>query len=281
MSTLPVVPLDLLLNEVTASPKYRFISPDLVRWIGARELSRHYHLKDAVKATRNKLHQVAGSYQEKGIPYERYLGDLRKVSQAFEIEKGLGPSSKMVALRPVLRTILASHASTRERLLLIDEFYSQLLSMAAPVHSILDLACGLNPLTAAWMPLAPDAVYYAVDIYQDMVNFLNAAFLILGVQGRAETANLLERIPEQHFQVALILKTLPCLEQLDKTASARLLDRIQADVLLVSYPVHSLGGRSKGMLANYEAQFLELTRGRPWQIERFEFATELVFRVTK
>ena len=35
---------------------------------------------------------------------------------------------------------------------------------------ILDLACGLNPLAAAWMPLAPGATYHAVDVYQDMVS---------------------------------------------------------------------------------------------------------------
>ncbi len=281
MSLIPVDPIDQLLTEVTASAKYRQIAPDLVRWVGARELEHHNHLKDAVKATRSKLHQAAGSYQEGGIAYDRCLDELKITSQAFP--KGIDPVeiSKTSELRNSLRGILASHASTRERLPILETFYQQTLDRAAPVHSILDLACGLNPLTAAWMPLAPDAEYYAVDIYQDMVHFLNLAFPILGINGRAELVNLLERVPEQHFQVALLLKALPCLEQLDKTASTRLLDRVQADVLLVSYPVHSLGGRSKGMPANYEARFRELTRDRPWQIERFEFATELVFVVTK
>ena len=81
--------------------------------------------------------------------------------------------------------------------------------------------------------------------------------------------------------MALILKTIPCLEQLDKTAGLRLLETIQAEHILVSFPVHSLGGRSKGMVENYEARFHALVQGKRWAIQRFEFATELAFLVTK
>ncbi len=51
--------------------------------------------------------------------------------------------------------------------------------------------------------------------------------------------------------------------------------------LLVSFPVHSLGGRHKDMIANYESHFRELVANEDRLIRRFEFATELVFLVTK
>jgi 16S rRNA (guanine(1405)-N(7))-methyltransferase len=73
----------------------------------------------------------------------------------------------------------------------------------------------------------------------------------------------------------------PCLEQVDKSAGQRLLDTLDTAHLLVSFPVHSLGGRSKGMAATYTAHFRQLVAGRGWRIERFEFATELVFRISK
>jgi 16S rRNA (guanine(1405)-N(7))-methyltransferase len=59
------------------------------------------------------------------------------------------------------------------------------------------------------------------------------------------------------------------------------LETIRADHLLVSFPVHSLGGRSKGMVENYEVRFRELVQDKPWSIQRFEFATELAFLVTR
>jgi len=40
-----------------------------------------------------------------------------------------------------------------------------------------------------------------------------------------------------------------------------------------------LGGRSKGMVQNYEAQFEGWIEGRDWAVERFEFENELAFLV--
>jgi len=50
--------------------------------------------------------------------------------------------------------------------------------------------------------------------------------------------------PTQHADLALILKTLPCLEQLDKTAGQWLLEAVNVDYLLLSFPVYSLGGET-------------------------------------
>jgi 16S rRNA (guanine(1405)-N(7))-methyltransferase len=77
------------------------------------------------------------------------------------------------------------------------------------------------------------------------------------------------------------LKTLPCLEQIDKGIGVELLDRIPAEHLLISYPVRSLGGRAKGMGKTYETQFNEIAALKGWKFERFEFASELAFLVTK
>ena len=57
--------------------------------------------------------------------------------------------------------------------------------------------------------------------------------------------------------------------------------RCKADHVLVSYPAQSLGGKGKGMRANYEAQFSELVAGKGWTIRRYDFATELAFLITK
>ena len=53
------------------------------------------------------------------------------------------------------------HSSTRERLPILEQFYARALADIPPARVVLDLACGLNPLALAWMPLgeaiaAPD-----------------------------------------------------------------------------------------------------------------------------
>ena len=131
------------------------------------------------------------------------------------------------------------------------------------------------------MGLSDGATYYAYDIYEDMVEFLRAFMAFTPVDGHAVACDVLGSCPRPRVDLALVLKTIPCLEQIDKSAGARLLDTIDADHILVSFPVHSLGGRDKGMPANYEARFQALVAGKDWTIQRFAFATELAFLISK
>jgi 16S rRNA (guanine(1405)-N(7))-methyltransferase len=79
--------------------------------------------------------------------------------------------------------------------------------------------------------------------------------------------------------VALLLKAIPCLQQMDRDIGRLLLDAIDAPVLIVSYPVHSLGGHKHAMPDHYAAEFARLVARRPWRIDTFHFATELVYRI--
>jgi 16S rRNA (guanine(1405)-N(7))-methyltransferase len=269
--------LDELVTTVLASAKYRHLSPELVRSVGTLELAKRRSIKEAVKGTKNKLHQVAGMYLPSTVNYASWLTQLTSAFQSTDTD----------TVSSACRQVMARHASTRERLSIIDEFYATTLRGLGPIHRILDIACGLNPLSLLWMPLAEGAIYYAYDIYADMVAFLASVFDLERIHGRSHVVghavvlDVIDATPSQPADVALILKALPCLEQIDKTAGARLLRSVRADHLLVSFPMHSLGGRGKGMMENYEARFRSLIEDTNWSIERFEFATELVFRVSK
>lgn len=263
-----------LLTAVTQSPKYRTIAPDLIRRIGTAELAKRGSLKEAVKGTKNKLHQVGGAYWDTAVDYPKALTRLQNAADEE-------------SRRQTCRDLMRRHTSTRERLPILDEFYATVLAGLPPIHSVVDVACGLNPLAIPWMPLAADVVYHAYDIYGDMLVFLQAYFGLVGVNGRIHHQDILSQPPAEPADLALILKTLPCLEQAEKGAAARLLQTIQARHLLISYPAQSLGGRGKGMVENYEAQFWGLVNDQPaaaadrdWHITRFEFATELAFLAT-
>lgn len=264
--------LETLITAVLSSAKYRHVSPEFVRAIGARELAIRPNLKTAVKATKNALHQAGGAFQDAPIDYARALTRLRETAAG-------GPSSS--AFRDACRVVMAAHTSTRERLLILDDFYTRLLAGLPTSGRVLDIACGLNPLARPWMPLAPDTEYVAYDIYTDQIDFLNSFFALAGYAGRAEVRDVIGCPPDEPADLALILKTLPCLEALDRQAPARLLDAVRAPWLLVSFPAQTLGGHRKGMAAHYETHFRQLLRERNWPAERFEFETELAFLVRK
>lgn len=263
--------LDQLVEQVQSSAKYRLIAPEVIRNIGARELVKRASLKEAVKTTRNKLHQVGSAYQEQAIPYARWMLEMQTLPDDLSSTE----------VRAWLLSCLPLHASTRERVSILPQFYATILAEIQPVHSILDLACGLNPLTLPWMGLPVRCTYTAVDIYEDLRAFLNAFFDKYHIEGQALCADLTQTLPSIQADLTLLLKTIPCLEQVDKQAGARLLSQIHSPYLLVSFPAHSLGGRPKGMVQNYEQHFMEMVSPYPWQITRFEFPGELAFLVEK
>ena len=264
--------LDRLLAAVRASAKYAALDEGLIRDVGAKALTRHASLKAAIKATKGKLHQVAAAYSERGLDHGVALAELRAA--------GGNPDS----IRQVCARLLAGHASTRERLPILAEFYSTLLAPLGPITHVLDLACGLNPLAIPWMPLAAGCRYDAYDVDAALVRFLDAALPLLSVEGHAHVANLASEggLPggTEAADVALLLKGLPCLERLERDAGRHLLSAVRARCVIVSFPVTSLGGRGKGMAAHYEAHLRTLVADQPWQVERFLFSTELAFRLS-
>lgn len=266
--------LEELVAAVLAGAKYRHVSPEFVRAIGARELALRSNFKAAVKATKNVLHQAGGAFQDAPIDYARALARLREAA-------AIDPSPAAEPWRDACRAIMAAHTSTRERLPILDEFYATTLADIPPPGRVLDIACGLNPLTRPWLPLPATAEYVACDIYSDQIAFLNEFFALAGYAGRAEVRDVIASPPDERAGLALVLKTLPCLEAVDRHAPARLLDALDVPLLLVSFPAQTLGGRRKGMAAHYEARFRQLVDERGWAAERFEFKTELAFLVQK
>jgi len=264
--------LDQLVEAVLASRSYRNISRDFIEVLGSQELAKRSSVKEAIKATKNKLHQVGGAYIESGEA--RYTSWIAQLRQA-------GAHGDKKLLMQACMSIMGYHASTRERLPILEQFYTTLLADLPPIRSVIDVACGLHPLDIPWMPWERDVQYYAYDIYRDTADFLNEFMGLIQVQGFAQARDVIQHCPTFKVDLAFMLKAIPCLEQVDKNAGLRLLDAINADHLLVSFPVHSLGGRKKGMVTNYEARFHEMVGHRNWFIERFEFSTELVFRIVK
>ena len=265
------VSLDAMIADILRSANYKHICPDLIRTVASQEMMKRRSYKETVKAIKNKLHQVGGAYLDGRNEYTLWLARLQEAVESKEQE----------TLRQCCRDVMRHHASTRERLPILDQFYETIFADIGPVQSVLDLACGLHPFALPWLRLTLDAKYYAFDIYQHMMEFLREWFVLMHVDGYADTCDLSQSCPSQQVDVALVLKTLPCLEQIDKAASLRLLQKVNARYVIVSFPIQSLGGKAKGMSTYYEEHFWSLIERESWSVRKVEFSTELVFVVQK
>ncbi len=259
-------------QAVLASAKYAAIDPALVAELAAQELAKGARVKEAVKQVKNRLHQSVAAYW-----------DGRAHFAAWRAALEAAPDEE--ARRARLLAILHSHHSTRERLPFLEDFYRTLFGGIGPIRRVLDLGCGLNPLALPWMGLLAETAYFACDVDREQVAFLDWWLAFSARRGQAFAWNLLDGAPpmtgDPPCDVALLLKIVPCLAQLERQIGARLLDSVTAPVLIVSFPAQSLGGRRKGMVATYTAEMEALIAGRGWAVERFEFASELVFRLSR
>lgn len=263
--------LEKMVKQVQDGAKYRSIHLDLIENIARNELKKGRSWKITVKAIRNKLHQVGSAYQPQGIDYERLHSEMKSLPQDIHNQE----------VRRYLIQTMGNHASTRERLQILDQFYLETLSSLSPIESILDVACGLNPLALAWMPVPSSVQLTVCDIYVDQIEYLNAYFEHFNINGKAYCCDLTQQVPQEKAQIGLVLKTIPCLEQIDKNIGAKILQELPCQNLLVSFPAVSLSGKKKGMRQFYSEHFQTLLHNTGWNVSTFSFPNEQAFLIKK
>ncbi|HHX09335.1 MAG TPA: hypothetical protein GX730_07925 [Chloroflexi bacterium] len=257
-------------GRVRQNQKYAQLTLSLVEQIAREELNNQKDWHSALKTTRTRLHRLTGAFLPPKINYAHLIDNL-----------GLITKNNSDELQAFSKQAMRLHASTNERLPFLEHFFYICLESIGGVGSILDLACGLNPLAIPWMPLKENYSYLACDVVDPMVSFLNSFFSQTNQVGTAFVCNLFQEIPTQQVEVAYLLKLLPILDQIDPSISTRLLDELNADHVLISYPSKSLGGRSKGMKQTYSQHLQRITEGRNFHIQEFTFPNEIAYLLSR
>jgi 16S rRNA (guanine(1405)-N(7))-methyltransferase len=263
------VEIEAIVQEIKSSPKYRETSEETIRGLVEVEMGRHKKARQVVKAVRKRLHTIMAYYLG-DADYQQSEAALR---QAFE-------QGEPESIKHACRAILAEHPSTRERLEVIDAFYESIFAVTGKPKVLLDLACGLNPLTFPWMDLPLSLRYYAYDIHQPRIELLNAYFELQGLDPLAYEQDVIFHPPEEHGDVALILKELPRIDRNYQGAGLELLRSLQVNFVVVSFPVVSLhGGRD---LEDHYRQYMdELLEMDTWSAIEIIFSNELVYCLKK
>jgi 16S rRNA (guanine(1405)-N(7))-methyltransferase len=260
--------LEHVVAAVTSSKKYRAVCTDTVRRIAEREVANQGNEKAAIKATKRRLHQVYGAF-EQAVNYD-------VLYHRMEVAYGSGSEQ---SIRAACRHVLSLHSSTRERLPILGRLYPAIFEATGRPSSILDLGCGLNPVSLPWMGLGAGARYIAIDIDGERIRFLNRFLCLAGLDPLARCQDVLVQPPDDAADVALLLKMSPTLERQEPGGTLDLIERLRAPCVVVSFAVKSLGGQEKGMVEHYQQQFLGWLQHRRWSAEKLVFESELVFLV--
>ncbi len=258
-----------IVRQVRRSRKYRHLCEATVARVAAWAISRSTSQKDALKRTKRKLHQVYAAY------LQRWDFD-----RARAILDALPPGADEESLRSACRQIMMLHTSTRERLGLLETMYDSIFEITGPVESVLDIGCGLHPLSLPWMSPAP-LRYRAWDIDERMIELLNCFFAIAHLPREAACRDILAEMPTEPADVAFLMKTLPCLERQEVGSGLRVIRELPARFVVVSFPARSLSGRSKNMPQNYATAMEALLAQGPWPAGTIDCGQELIYVVDK
>jgi 16S rRNA (guanine(1405)-N(7))-methyltransferase len=259
--------LDVYVNEIRSSRKYRDLDlpEETLRDLLTQELGRHHSPKDALKEVRRKLHNVVAPY----------LGDPDYPAAALQLDAAFA-SGSAEQVRAVCRALLEVHASTQERLPVLDEFYTRLWAVTGLPHIILDLACGLHPFGFPWMGLPASTRYYAYDIHRPRLELINHYFRLQGLEPLAVAQDILVSPPQVEADVALFFKEAHRFEQRQHGSNRAFWQALNVRWLLVSLPSQSLTGRYSLEEGHRRLVYNNL-EGLNWPVHELECAGEIVF----
>ncbi|MEK6935837.1 MAG: hypothetical protein AABW67_03550 [Nanoarchaeota archaeon] len=254
-----------LLQKVKANKKYKTISDEIV----LREINNYLksHLSSRknkeiteqdIKNIRKNLHRVYSSYQtSKKNKKEKYLEEL-------DTEK-----------------LLSLTLSTKERLNYYEQIYQKIFEITGKPKIIVDLGCGLNPLSIPLMNLK-NINYFAYDIDEEDKNFLNKYFEVMksrGLNGKAEILDInnkqkLASIPSS--DIIFLFKVLDLIDN-KKTNKNELIKFLltKTKFLVVSFATATLTGRK--MQLTIRTGFEEFLKRNNFQFQTIRIPNELFY----
>jgi 16S rRNA (guanine(1405)-N(7))-methyltransferase len=268
--TLTTAELESLAQEIRLSNKYKDLDLPLetIRDLILQEMPHYRQIKDVQQVVKKKLHNIVALYL--GDP------DYPTAQQEIRIAFDTGEDS----VRECCLSLLSMHASTRERLPILANFYQHLWSICGAPTSILDLACGLHPFGLPWMQLPPDCSYTAYDLHHPRVDLLNTFFQLSGCQAQAVYQDILVSPPQTKADVAFFFKEAHRFEQRQHGCNRAFWLALPVQTLLVSLPTTSLTGRHDKAKQHRKLVY-ETLEGLDWPVTEIEFENELVFCITK
>lgn len=250
------------LNDLLASRKYSDICPDTVKNAFMEQTKRHGKLKDADKAARAHLHAITGAFitpdelkNAKKAIHEWMAGDEDAFWRAIE-----------------------NHSSTRERAQIANDLYARAFSVCGKVDSILDLACGINPIFLGKMGYTN---VIGLDIHAGCAELINECAEFFGWKTRARAQDLILNPPGEEADITLMMKLLPVLETQKTGAAKALVESVRSRYMLVTFPTQTLGGKKVGMEKHYTEWFEMRIPDNLRVIDRFVIGNELAYTLER
>ena len=268
---LPSDQFSALIDRILSQHQYRGlgIPRDTVEDLIQHEAELGWDKKIIIKNVRKKMHHLVANY----------LGDVEYEQAEKWLDEAYSSQDEGL-IKEACTKIMGFHASTRERLAHLENFYQILFAACGKPESILDLACGLNPFALPWMNLPQTMQYHSYDIHSPRIKLINRFFQLEQRPVVGEVRDVLVNPPDIEAEMAFFFKEAHRMEQRRKGANRELWQALKVKTLIVSLPATSLSGQHD--LSRQMRQLVETTlSGLPWKVQELISGNEIIFCIEK
>lgn len=236
---------DVLIGFIKKNKKYSSISDDIVMQeiddyfkrnpnnIRLLDNKRSKKYKKIIKEIRAKLHSVYGSFQlQNKNKREEYLNQLKGINDYKTHDN-----------------ILSTSVSAKERIKEYPELYKKIFNITGKPKKIIDLGCGLNPVSYPYIGVY-DLTYHAYDIDEKDIDFLNRYFNSIRnyskLKAKAAVANLknidfIKNIPKA--DICFMFKFLDVIEKKGHKLSEEIIKSLNSKYLVVSFSTKTVSNK--------------------------------------
>ena len=177
--------------------------------------------------------------------------------------------------------ILSLHKSSKERLEIYESAYPAIFDITGKPKKIVDLACGLNPISYPYLGCRPE--YVACDLSEKDLEFIDEYFRLMKIKGKTQRVDLLRddvSAITKGADVTFLFKALDSLESVKRHSSDALLKSIGSRWIVASFATRSIGGRKE---IRKEKRFWldRMIERNAWTSQEIELPGEIFYVIKK
>jgi 16S rRNA (guanine(1405)-N(7))-methyltransferase len=275
----------LLAKEVVAKKELSNLNEEFVVEKINEYLEKHRELSEKLEQKQYKQFKRSKEHE---ITIKKIRAGLREIYGVFILENYTKRHELLEELRknPSLKNleahnrILELHQSSKERLPYYGFVYKKIFEITGIPKRIVDLACGLNPISYPYLGCKPE--YLGCDLAEKDLEFIKEYFAIMGIKGSVKKVDLTKNNAGKIVKgtdIVFLFKTLDSLESIKWNISQELLKRLKAKFVVVSFATKSLGGK-KAIRKERRAWFERLVKEQKYAFESFEIPGEVFYVLT-
>jgi len=226
--------------------------------------------KKFILAVTKEIDEVYGLYRK---------GDLEKISANLNNLKTQLKTKTFKQSLSIHKKILSLNPSTKARIPNYSRIYKEIFKRTGKPNSILDLACGLNPISLIYMNL-PKVNYLASDIKQSDVKILNNYFKTIQektkIKGKAIKLDLEKEIPKAKADICLMFELIDIIPLKN---TKRLIKQINCQKIVVTFPYKTI----KPSTSRYKrfSEFQKYLKKQNIKNESFTCGKEIIYIISK